>query len=195
MANKSMAWYVNNNDFEGAVERFCSTNATWKKRWFNTCEQIFLNCKEWSKKYVLDPIAQTIEKIINPKSNIIWNCENKKWKKGSELYYIIRMFDADGNRVYSKVGTTSKQTIEQRMKQHLKYYAKEGITSIQIDKVYLCDVEAEGFESWFRAVYIRKYKNTFKKNDRFLADFDEREFDIIKSSYENCLKLIGLEAN
>ena len=50
--------------------------------------------------------------------------------------------------------------------------------------MYECDTEAEGVESWFRAVYIRKYKGSFKKNDRFFGvDFDLKEADKIFADY------------
>ena len=36
--------YIENNDLEGAVERWLKTSARWKMEWFDTCKEIFDNC-------------------------------------------------------------------------------------------------------------------------------------------------------
>ena len=45
MANKKMEWYLENNDFEGAYERWKTTSPCWKKRWFDVCEKIYSSSK------------------------------------------------------------------------------------------------------------------------------------------------------
>ena len=45
MANKKMDWYLENNDFEGAYERWKATSPCWKKRWFDLCEKIYCSSK------------------------------------------------------------------------------------------------------------------------------------------------------
>ena len=64
MANKKMDWYLENNDFEGAYERWKATSPCWKKRWFDVCEKIYSSSKEWVKTYVLNPVEKVINKII-----------------------------------------------------------------------------------------------------------------------------------
>lgn len=179
--NKSRQKCIDTNDFESAKENFEHTNKRWSSYWWEAIEQIFNSCKEWSKKYILDPINRVINKASTAK--IVWNCEDKNWEKGTELFYLIRAFDSNNTRVFSKVGTTT-QKVEARMKQHLRAYKNLDIQRIEIDRVYQCDTVAEGFESWFRALYIRKFTNAFKKNDRFFGvDFDLKEADKMYNDY------------
>lgn len=105
--------------------------------------------------------------------------------KDSEKFYLIRAFDANGKRIFSKVGTTIREMLT-RMKEHLKAYEKLGIVKIVVDKVWDCgDLPAEGFESWFRAWYIRRWPTKFNKNDRFFdVDFDLEEAQRIFTQYE-----------
>ena len=73
------------------------------------------------------------------------------------------------------------------MKEHLKAYEKLGIVKIVVDKVWDCgNLPAEGFESWFRAWYIRRWPEKFNKNDRsFDVDFDLEEAQNIFTQYVN----------
>lgn len=101
-----------------------------------------------------------------------------------EKFYLIRAFDKCGKRIFSKVGTTAR-TVIQRMKEHLKYYAKLGVVEIIVDQIWDCgSVPAEGLESWFRAIYIRKWPEKFNKNDRFFdVDFDLEEAQLWYEKY------------
>jgi hypothetical protein len=103
-----------------------------------------------------------------------------------EKFYLIRAFDMNGKRIFSKVGTTIR-SILQRMKEHLKAYEKLGIVRIVVDKVWDCgNIPAEGYESWFRAWYIRRWPEKFNKTDRFFdVDFDLDEAQTIFSQYAN----------
>lgn len=104
-----------------------------------------------------------------------------------EKFYLIRAFDKCGKRIFSKVGTTAR-TVIQRMKEHLKYYEKLGVVEIIVDQIWNCgNIPAEGLESWFRAIYIRKWPDKFNKNDRFFdVDFD---LDEAQMWYEKYLAL------
>lgn len=104
-----------------------------------------------------------------------------------EKFYLIRAFDKCGKRIFSKVGTTAR-TVVQRMKEHLKYYEKLGVVEIIVDQIWNCgNLPAEGLESWFRAIYIRKWPDKFNKNDRFFdVDFD---LDEAQMWYEKYLAL------
>lgn len=194
MATKNMGWYVANNDFEGAVERWMNTNATWKQRWFETCETIFNNCKEWAKTYILNPIDGSIKKICKiltqrktKYSELIQVAEGVDLlDNAKEKCYLFTFFDADGNMVCSKVGTTTRKVL-QRLKEELNSdtYKKIGCTRAVVNRVYDCgSIPAEGLESYFRAMYIRRYPQSFKKNDRFMNEwFDLKEADEIVLKY------------
>lgn len=194
MASKSMEWYVDNNDFKGAVERFESTNARWKSAWFQTCERIFNKCKEWAKEYILNPIECSIKKICK--------IETKRKTKYSEAIqilegvdllshakekcYLFRFLNEEDEMVCSKVGTTTREVL-QRLKEELRSntYKKLGCVKAIVERVYDCgEVPAEGLESYFRAMYIKKYPQSFKKNDRFMGEFfDLQEADRIVAQY------------
>lgn len=126
----------------------------------------------------------------NYTNRIEWNCEDiENGANNKELFYLIRAFDENNNLLFSKVGTTTKST-ETRMKQHLYYYNRHNcpVAKIIVDRVFDCgEVPAECFESFFRAYYIKKYKGSFKKNDRFFGI----EFDLSKvdSIYNSCVAL------
>lgn len=194
MANNSMAWYVANNDFEGAVERWMKTSACWKMRWFETCETIFNNCREWSKTYILNPVDCSIKRIckILTKRKTKYS-ETIQIAEGVDLLdnakqkcYLFTFFDADGNMICSKVGTTTRKVL-QRLKEELRSdtYKKIGCTKAIVNRVYDCgEIPAEGLESYFRAMYIRRYPQSFKKNDRFMNEwFDLKEADEIVLKY------------
>lgn len=192
--NKSMSWYVANNDFEGAVERFESTNARWKGAWFDTCEQIFKKCKEWATSYILNPIEKTIKKIVKivtPRktkySETIQILEGVDLlDEANEKCYLFRFLNDENEMVCSKVGTTTRKVL-QRLKEELRSntYKNLGCTKAIIERVYDCgDIPAEGLESYFRAKYIKKYPDSFKKNDRFMNQFfDLCEADNIVQEY------------
>lgn len=194
MAAKNMGWYVANNDFEGAVERWMNTNATWKQRWFETCETIFNNCKEWAKTYILNPIDGSIKKVYKiltqrktKYSELIQIAEGVDLlDNAKEKCYLFTFFDADGNMVCSKVGTTTRKVL-QRLKEELNSdtYKKIGCARAVVNRVYDCgNIPAEGLESYFRAMYIRRYPQSFKKNDRFMNEwFDLKEADEIVLKY------------
>lgn len=143
---------------------------------------------EWVKSFSI-VIANKVVKATTPKAkrvnSIIWECD--PIDRECEQLYLIELLNARGELVWSKVGTTVRST-EKRMSEHLKYYMKDGITAIRVNKVWECDVDAEGFESFFRAYYIRKYPGTFQKNDRFRGvKFDMDEAPIIFDKYVNML--------
>lgn len=183
---KTAKEYIATNDFEGAKARYEKAPRNWKEHWWQTCAEIFEKSAEWAKKYILDPIKRTIEVLIEKPTrkrkskydeSIIFDCPDfsEDWE---QKCYLIRLLNNQGELVWSKVGTTTK-TIAQRMRQHLRYYAKYGITKLIVDRVYNTgEVPAEGLESMFRAEYMKHNPQAFRKNDRFyqirfdLADAD-----------------------
>lgn len=193
---RSMDSYLNNNDFEGAVDRLNNTSARWKGEWFKVCEQIFNRCKEWAKLYVLDTAAKAVRKLVElctvaPKVrktdiSLSEDCIIQNNADRVEKCYLIEFFNDEGESICSKVGTTIR-TIQQRVREELnsKTYKNMGATRCVIHRVYDCgEIPAEGLESYFRAKYIRRYPNSFYKNDRFMnAKFDFAEADRICEEY------------
>ena len=84
------------------------------------------------------------------------------------------------------MGTTTRKVL-QRLKEELNSdtYKKIGCTRAVVNRVYDCgNIPAEGLESYFRAMYIRRYPQSFKKNDRFMNEwFDLKEADEIVLKY------------
>ena len=101
-----------------------------------------------------------------------------------EKCYLFRFYDTNNNLVCSKVGTTTRK-ITQRLKEELRSKTYSSCAYAVIDRVYDCgEMPAEGLESRIRAEYIRKYPNSFKKNDRFNKTlFDLEEIDKIVQNY------------
>lgn len=130
-------------------------------------------------------ITASANKNAKEVPGIKFECPDNLPKDG-EKFYLIRAFDKNGKRIFSKVGTTIR-SIVQRMKEHLKAYAKLGIVRIVVDKIWDCgNIPAEGYESWFRALYIRRWPKNFNKNDRFFdVDFDLEEAQNIFTQYVN----------
>ena len=194
--NKSAQDYIATNDLEGAKARLENTSDRWKSHWYETCEKIFNNCIEWAKFYVLDPITQTVKKILDGKSffprlrktdiMVSENCVIETNEKNIEKCYLIEFFDKNEKSICSKVGTT-KRLIQERIREELNSttYKNMGAVKCLIHRVYNCgDIPAEGLESQFRAMYIKKYPNSFHKNDRFINEkFDLVEADKICNEY------------
>ena len=196
MATKSMGWYVANNDFEGAMDRWTTTSARWKKEWFGICKTIFDKCKEWAKTYILNPIEYTIQKVSQIKTTtkrVSKYVDKIQVANGVDLLdnakekcYLFTFFDEEDNLVCSKVGTTTR-TVLKRLQEELrsKTYIRLGCVRAVVNRVYDCgDIPAEGLESYFRAMYIRKHPQSFLKNDRFMNEwFDLKEADEIVLNY------------
>ena len=124
-------------------------------------------------------IAQHIAENIAPAMRIEWN-GIQPMNDGTEQLYLVRLLDRDRQLIWSKVGTTTRKT-QKRMTEHLNYYKKDGVKYIEVVRLWDCgEMEAEMYESAFRAHYMRKYKGTFRKNDRFTGvEFDLTEADKI----------------
>lgn len=193
--NLSAKQCIETKNFKIAYENWQNTNKRWKNHWFECCVTIFESVPKLAKQYVIDKVNKTIEKarkVINKvrcdrNPNIIWNCEQIKYPKNTQLFYLVRGVDENENLIFSKVGTTTR-TINKRMSEELVEYNSLGVRKMIVDKVYDCgDVVAECYESWFRAKYIMKYgSDKFKKNDRFFGvEFDLNEADEIFAECKN----------
>lgn len=137
---------------------------------------------ETARLYVNRFIRKVVATVA-PASCIEWN-GIQPMQNGVQQVYLIRLLDADNALIWSKVGTTVRET-SKRMKEHLRYYKKNGVCKLEVVRLWDCGaMDAEGLESEFRAHYIRKYPGTFRKNDRFInVEFDLDEADKIVANY------------
>lgn len=130
-------------------------------------------------------VVQHIAENIAPSLRIEWN-GIQPMADGVQQLYLVRLLDRDHQLIWSKVGTTTRKT-QKRMTEHLSYYKKDGVKYIEVVRLWNCEeMEAEMYESAFRAHYMRKYKGAFRKNDRFTGvEFDLAEADKIFENLRN----------
>lgn len=195
MKAKSMAEVRALQDFEEAKSRYekCGSGR-WKNAWWEVVCEIYSTCAEWAKKYVLDPVTKTISAVGNAvktltnrrksiakdDATIQWGeCEisflngtrNKDTKSGEKTYFFKFYDNPDRPPVFDKIGTTNKSCLD-RLKQEIRYYNKAGFG---IEKVEICEIwdcgntPAESYESFMRALLIKKFPNTWRRNDRFFG--------------------------
>lgn len=130
-------------------------------------ENVRLICNRFVKR-VKETIKTIVTHVRGEERPIVYNgCV--PLADGIQQVYFIRLLDHDGNLVWSKVGTTAKETTE-RMRGHLNYYNKKARTigKIIVDGVFDCgSQQAEAYESYFRSKFMFQYPGTFRKNDRF----------------------------
>lgn len=107
----------------------------------------------------------------NTEINWLNGTENKD-DDGNEKAYLFRFYEDDADPVFSKIGTTAKTCIG-RLKDEIRYYnnkANFNIQKVEICEIWDCgEMPAESYESFMRALLIRQYPNTWKKNDRFFG--------------------------
>lgn len=105
--------------------------------------------------------------------------------KGTKLCYLFKFYDGNGDLLFSKVGTTER-TIKKRISEEINYYNNHGIDvwGATIESVFdTGDLEPEGAQDYVKSYYIKKYRNTYIKNDRFRCDLDVNEFNELISNY------------
>ena len=180
--------YIDKNDLENAYHRFRTAYSNWKDHWWAVVEEIWNRCKDLAKTWWLDIKNRILlPRALAPKSAstgaIEWN-GIQPMQNGAQQVYLIRLLDADNALIWSKVGTTIRET-SKRMKEHLRYYKKNGVCKLEVVRLWDCgEMDAEGLESEFRAHYIKKHPGTFRKNDRFInVEFDLDEADKIVANY------------
>lgn len=97
--------------------------------------------------------------------------ENKDTNSG-EKAYLFRFYEKNNPEpVFSKIGTTAKSCLG-RLKDEIRYYNKAGfsINKVEICEIWDCgEMPAESYESFMRALLIKRFPNTWKKNDRFFG--------------------------
>lgn len=135
----------------------------------------FIDLLNAAKEYFEKPIALVIQILCGDLG-----------KAKNEKCYLFKFYDNSDNLLFSKVGTTTR-AVKTRLKEEIKAYRKSGfdIGKAEICKVIDCgDIPAEGAESFCRAVFIKQFPHTFKKNDRFMnVDIPTAEFTKIVKGY------------
>lgn len=133
---------------------------------------------------IVKRFVKRVVSAVIPSVGVTVDKADTQYPEGSQLVYLVRLLDREGELIWSKVGTTTK-TIKKRMAEHLRYYRKYGVFEVQVTRVWNCgDIDAEGAESLFRSHCIKKYPGTFRKNDRFAGvEFDLEEADKIVENY------------
>lgn len=159
-----------------------------RRYWFNKMVDLWENNEAIRKvwDFIADAfkiVNRFVKKVVKKvssrrKGDIIFADGAEEMPDGIQQFYLIRLFNEDGDLVWSKIGTTARATYK-RMREHMKYYKESGITKIIVDKVWDCaPYTAEMVESYFRGVYMKRWNNLWKKNDRFIGvefDLDEAE--------------------
>lgn len=183
---RSINDYIKQGDFEGAIIRFNESIPVWQEKWWNALVEIYDKFTDWSKKYILDRVSQTIKTVadnvdvlINKRlySKIIVGDKVQFFPHGTEQIYLVRFYNKKGEFVYSKYGTTSRYILK-RMKEHLQTYKKDGVDSLRIDRIYNCgNMTADYYESKIRCYLLEQNKKAYIRTDRFKAEFDLEEID------------------
>lgn len=183
MAKKSYNDYIKNQDLEGIYERFMNAPANWKNHWWEGVVSIFRSCADFAKRFTLDlanrilrPLKAIAEKVTVVKSRIaarsipIVEAADFSDCHGEQVYF-FKFFNDKGEILWTKIGTTTKSYLD-RLKQEIYYYNKRGhgVAKVLVESVLNCgDIPAESYESYLRAILIKEFPNTWKKNDRFFG--------------------------
>lgn len=161
--------YIENEDFEGAYERYQKANKRWLAHWFDVCYEIANEVAEIAKNFIFDPVNKVIKKI----GEFVQKAKGRPNKKdGTSHVYLIRMFDKNDKEVYTKVGKANNVLL--RMKQLEKYIYKNRTTKepVPIGRVEVVDTwdfpnskAAESFETKIQSILMGLYE--LIPNDRF----------------------------
>ena len=173
MAKKSYNDYVNSNDIEGIYERFMNAPANWKNHWWEGVVQIFNSCKEFAKQFILDPIKRTLRKISAAVASVGISIQEKEdfSKCSGEQCYLFKFYDSNGEILFSKIGTTTRNC-RKRIKEEIAYYRKRGLDVAKtiIEDVFCCgDTPAEAYESFMKVKFIKQFPNSWHRYVRFFG--------------------------
>ena len=180
MAQPTSSFYISNNDFEGARERFATSNARWKQHWFDTCSEIVKNCKTWLDKYILDPVNLTITEIVKKTKAAI------KKHAGTSNVYLIKMFDIDNKYVFLKGGKADD--VSKRLRDlSNQEYKRDNVRILRVEIVKTWELPnshlAESFEQALHAYLCKFYDNN--PNDRYYpTELTEEQFAELDRRYE-----------
>jgi len=192
MATTTMKEMRENGLFEDAKEKYENTSKSWKKRWWDVVCDIWHTFTKWQEKYDLDMVAMTIIKKVKRAVSRVRNYGAEviekipiTFAKGTKICYLFKFYNAEGELLFSKIGTTER-TIRQRLKEEIDYYKKHGIdvALAAIESAFdTGDMEPEGAQDYAKGHYIRKFKGHYIRNDRFACDIDVNDFNALISNF------------
>lgn len=208
MANYSAKQMILYNDLESAYQKFLTTSTNWKNHWWETVTTIFNQSKGWAKKYILDSVKRELRRIGDKVADV---CEvvtssirmrnsgvviifkpgvEQKDRNGTEKIYLFKFYEmGNPEPIFTKIGTTSRTCLK-RIKEEISYYLKQfDLEKVEVDAIHDCgEMPAESYESFLRALFTKKFPNTWKRNDRFFGvDIDPRDFQ------KACARFAALE--
>lgn len=185
------------DDLNYAYSKYKKANNRWRNHWWDAVVAIFQKSKKWAEKYILDLVKKELFKIGETVAEV---CEKvaseiKQHTSGvkiifaptveafdipkTEKIYLFKFFEKDCTEpLFTKIGTTTR-TCVRRAKEEIAYYLKQfDLEKVEIDAIHDCgDMPAESYESFLRAMFTKKYPNTWKRNDRFFGvDISQGEF-------------------
>lgn len=175
--SKSAKQYIADNDFEGAKERFDNANIRWYKYWFEVCQTIAFNDKEWLTKYLFDTTEMTIVSVVKSTTTT---------DEKESFVYLVKLFDVNNDYVFLKGGKTMNP--KKRFKELSKYHYKRQdvhIGSVEIIKMWKMPSEhlAESFEQLLHS-YFSKFLQHFR-NDRFIpTEITAEDFEELEKRYQ-----------
>lgn len=181
--NKSAKQYIADNDFEGAKERFDNANVRWYKYWFEVCQTIALNNKEWFTKYLFNATEMTIVSVVKTTTTAA---------EKVSFVYLIKLFDINNEYVFLKGGKTTNP--KKRFKELSKYHYKRQdihITNVEVIKMWELPTEhlAESFEQLLHA-YFSNFLQHFR-NDRFVPiEITETDFEELEKRYQTICNFV-----
>lgn len=178
--NKTAVEYINDNDFEGAKEKFDTARGRWKKHWFDTCFQIAQTVKEWASKYIFDPLTLTITKIEMFVKKVV------SQKEGEAYVYLIKMYDDNGQYTYLKAGKADN--INRRMRElSNNLYRRENVQIANVDILQTWTLPSSHMAEAFEQVVHHYLSGLFRHipNDRYEpVELDENHLAAINHKYE-----------
>lgn len=204
MANYSAKEMIEFDDLESAYSRYQTATARWKAHWWETVETIFNQSVKWAQKYILDPVekilrkvGETIQKVFRPRvskngSKINFKGDTARLDEdGTQKLYLIKFYEP-GNDVpiFTKIGTSAR-TVRKRLMEEIRDYSpKWDIARADVEAIIDCgEMPAESYESFLRALFIKKYPGKWIKNDRFVdTDIPAEVFN------KACAKFTALSA-
>ena len=149
-----------------------------QKAWKYDNSQRFI-VRRWTKiEYTPEKNSSRRKTIELSETAICWgnteihflnDCQIKDTMQG-EKTYLFKFYHRE-EILFSKIGTTTKKC-QTRLKDEIRYYFNRGfdITKVEMCEIIDCgEIPAESYESYLRALLIKKFPNTWHKNDRFFG--------------------------
>ena len=160
----------------------------------STLKNKVLNLMELAKKFF---ISKT-KKIVSATFNRVFKSEKKSVAINilenagedicdTEQVYLFKFYNPQGEIVFSKIGTSGKSVIKRLRDEIGEYSKKFSLDFVDVCKIYPCgEMPAESYESMLRALLIKQFPGTWKRNDRFFGvDIPTERFEEICENFKN----------